>query len=233
MDCKKETLNEIGIKYNTDKASRVQERWRGRVEPELGTISGRDYLKYYDFFLSSLKSETFTLLELGVYYGASLRMWGDYFPNAQIVGIDLEQDTIFANKRIDIICCDSTSQKLLDNIKKYKGTIKCIIDDCSHSWGEQRTSFEMLFPILESGGYYIVEDLNFGSHGAYDEPCCWDSQSFFDYTKDRLNIMQASLDMDRKSYRPFFDQFPKHIQEIELSLDFVTFIPGAIIFRKV
>lgn len=47
------------------------------------------YLPIYEQLLFPLREQPFTLLELGVWSGASLEMWRDSFPRATIVGIDL------------------------------------------------------------------------------------------------------------------------------------------------
>ncbi len=38
--------------------------------------------------------------------GASLRMWRDYFPNAQIVGADIDPKYMFADERISKVVVD-------------------------------------------------------------------------------------------------------------------------------
>ena len=38
--------------------------------------------------------------------GASLRVWRDYFPNAEIVGIDIDGDVLFIEERIATFQCD-------------------------------------------------------------------------------------------------------------------------------
>ncbi len=223
---KKVTLSELGLKYNTDKAS--------LFVYNNTTLKGHDYLKYYELFLKELKKEHFTLVELGCFTGASLKMWKEYFPKAEIAGVDLNPKlTSLEEDRIHFICSNAVSIELLQKLNKFKN-IKCIIDDCSHAWSDQRRSFEMLFPILSSGGYYIIEDLECGSMGAYPNypPTVLDSQIFWDYAADRMRILRVSESCNQIQYRPFFNQLPKHIQDIELSIDMSIIVPGSIIFRK-
>ena len=52
------TLDEIGLKYGTDKSS-----------------SHHHYLPFYETFMAPLRDAPITLLEIGVYQGASLRTW--------------------------------------------------------------------------------------------------------------------------------------------------------------
>src|SRR5215203_706034 len=64
-------LCDLAEKYGTDKGP-----------------SGHNYTPYYEEYLQHRRFRALTLLELGVWKGASLRMWRDYFPSATIVGID-------------------------------------------------------------------------------------------------------------------------------------------------
>ncbi len=223
---KKISLDELGIKYNTDKASLYT---RNNV-----TLKGHDYLKYYELFLKELKKETFTMVELGCFTGASLKMWKEYYPKAQIVGVDLNPNLKrLEEERIHFLCSNAVASDLPAKLKEFKN-IKCIIDDCSHAWGDQRRSFEMLFPILNGGGYYIIEDLECGAMGAYPNypPKVLDAQVFWDYAIDRMRILRVSENRNQINFRPFFKQLPKHIQDIELSIDMAFLVPGSIIFRK-
>ena len=123
-----------------------------------------NYLNKYEFFLNPFKHEHFNLLELGVFRGSSLMMWYDYFKNANIFGVDINRDCVkFSNDRINIHILN------LDDLNSYSelynNRYKIIIDDASHFWDHQIFSFFNLFSVLESGGIYIIEDLqtNFGS----------------------------------------------------------------------
>lgn len=220
-------LDSLGVKYNTDKASRYNRR--GNVVP------GHDYLRHYEIFLSHLRDEKFTLVELGCYTGASLKMWKEYFAQAHIIGVDLnEKLSSLEQERISFICSDAVADSLPSKLASYNEDILCIIDDCSHAWGDQRRSFEMLFPLIKSGGYYIIEDLECGAAGAYPAypPKVLDAQIFWDYAMDRMKILRVSEKRNPINFRPFFSQLPPHIQEIEKSIDMAFIVPGSVIFRK-
>ena len=84
------------------------------------------------------------------------------------------------------------------------------------------------------GGYYIIEDLECGAAGAYPSypPKVLDAQVFWDYAADRMRILRVSENRNQINFRPFFNQLPKYIQDIELSIDMALIVPGSIIFRK-
>ena len=69
------TLNEIGLEHKTDKSTMTH-----------------CYLDIYESYLGKWRDKEFTLLEIGVAAGNSLRMWREYFTKAHIYGIDINPD---------------------------------------------------------------------------------------------------------------------------------------------
>jgi hypothetical protein len=67
-----QSLDETGLLEGTDKGS---------------TTHG--YLWHYDRILGHLRHEPISLLEIGIFRGASLRMWSRHFDVATIVGADI------------------------------------------------------------------------------------------------------------------------------------------------
>ena len=61
--------------------------------------------------------------------GASLRMWRDFFPNATVIGVDIDKNILFSETRIQTFQCDQTdklsiSQFIINaNLKKMTGTL--------------------------------------------------------------------------------------------------------------
>ncbi|MDL2227079.1 class I SAM-dependent methyltransferase [Deltaproteobacteria bacterium OttesenSCG-928-M10] len=138
-------LEAIGHKHQTDKSGR--------------TPGGHDYLRKYEFFLRPLRHKQFTLLELGIFKGASLSTWAEYFSGARIVGVDIEPETrVFAGGRVEIIIGDLSRTDFLRSLNDLNA--KVIIDDASHWWPDQLRALFVLYPALMSGGIYIVEDIH-------------------------------------------------------------------------
>lgn len=96
--------------------------------------------------------------------GASLRSWRDFFPNAQIVGVDIQPDTQFVEDRIRTFLCNSadtaTSQELLTSLNTQ---FDIIIDDGSHHHDNQLSTLKNFFPAVKANGIYIIEDIYPGS----------------------------------------------------------------------
>lgn len=138
------TLNDIGLKYDADKSSRFHH--------------------YLDFYQKMLPDREFSgrLLEIGVMDGLSMKMWREYYPNAEIVGIDIKDMSMFHNT--DWQVPESVKLLTLDGTKEADmrplGMFDIIIDDGSHYMSQQQASFELLYySQLNKGGMYILEDL--------------------------------------------------------------------------
>jgi hypothetical protein len=120
---------------------------------------GHDYLRKYEFFLKGLKDREFTLLELGIFRGASLRTWTEYFTRARIIGVDVEPATIeHAEGRVEVILGDLSQTPFVESLGAFGAQV--IIDDASHWWTDQLRSLFVLYPKMPGGGIYIVEDIH-------------------------------------------------------------------------
>lgn len=226
-------LDKQGFIHGTDKASLIN---RG------GSCDlSHDYLRHYDFLFHSFKADKFSLIEFGCSRGDSLRMWEQYFPEAEIYGVDLDESAKKHEKgHVHIVIGDATSQETYDTLKAETGGAFIILDDASHAWSDQRRSFELFWDLLTPGGFYVVEDLMCGANGAYPKypPKILDSQPFFNYVQDRCKVLMWSpskiyvWDENKEENSPHFKLLPEHVQKIEREMDMCIFIPGAIIVRK-
>jgi hypothetical protein len=118
-----------------------------------------DYLRHYERIFAPWRERTFFMWEIGVAKGASLLLWRDYFPNATIVGVDINPlCKQFEGPRIVV---EIGSQDDPEFLLKLCATDHpaIIIDDGSHRADHILFTFERLFPHLLSGGIYVIEDL--------------------------------------------------------------------------
>src|SRR5271165_182452 len=120
------------------------------------------YLNHYERHFRHFADGNINLLELGIYRGGSLLQWRDFFPNSQIVGLDLDPVAIDdPTGRIITYQGDQTDLGLLDRIAKECAPdgFDIIIDDASHIAALTKISFWHLFDNhLKRGGYYVIED---------------------------------------------------------------------------
>lgn len=157
-------LNELFDKYGSDKGNLPSCPERGHA-----------YGEFYESKMSRFVDKPIRLLEIGVcntdfctvcnkfYHGYpkqphSLLAWRDYFPKAEIVGLDYVDFTDFEYDRIKIIKGNQSSfEDLYSTIED--GMFDIIIDDGSHFYIHQIYTFATMFPLLNPGGLYIIEDI--------------------------------------------------------------------------
>jgi hypothetical protein len=138
------TLNEIGLKHDTDKVSGLH-----------------DFLNFYERRLSHLRTASFTMFEVGVLRGGSLKTWSEYFPNATVVGIDITQSCKqFEGGNAHVRIGNATDVSFLFDLVSEFGRPTVFLDDGSHRWDDMISTFQTAFPLLKPGGFYIVEDLD-------------------------------------------------------------------------
>ena len=135
--------------------------------------------------------------------GGSLRVWRDYFPNATIHGVDIEEDCIIDEERIKTFIFRSMD---LHNCKKHLFDFKydIIIDDGDHSAISQLITLKNLLPLLKKGGLYFIEDI--GGYQGYPEPDgSWYKPELLLEFKDELykTVEKYGLSVDSSINRPF------------------------------
>jgi hypothetical protein len=93
--------------------------------------------------------------------GASLRVWRDYFPNAQIYGADIDKDILFQEDRIKTFYINQLDPS---EIKSFWSGIQenefdFMLDDGLHTYEAGSCLFENSINFLKDGGIYIIEDV--------------------------------------------------------------------------
>jgi SAM-dependent methyltransferase len=146
------TLTELANMFGSDKGTKIGD-W--------DTAHG--YAPIYEHFLAARRSEPLRLLEIGVWKGASLRMWERYLPQARIVGVDiLPEARQAASDRSQVVIGDASDPNFIRSIVDscFDGTVDVVVDDGSHVLDQQLAALETLFPLLSEGGLYFVEDIS-------------------------------------------------------------------------
>ena len=81
----------LALKYGTDKGGNHL----------LAGETCHQYTPTYYKLLEPYRYNIKSVLEIGVNYGPSLRMWRDFFPNAHIIGLDSNAECLFNEERIE------------------------------------------------------------------------------------------------------------------------------------
>jgi len=140
-------LSRLGLECGTDKAT-----WH-------------EYTPFYDKLLSGKLAEYTKILELGIYRGESLRMWQEYFDKAKVTGLDWDQSVVDAARQLDphisafqVDCGSAQALNAWLTRAPAFPEFDLIVDDASHKKAHQTTALRTLWPHLNVGGTYIVED---------------------------------------------------------------------------
>ena len=159
-------LSRIAEKSGTDKGGRSQNihfSW----EPH-------NYADFYDLLFFGRRNTIRNILEVGTGSndelvkggmgakakpGASLFMWRDYFPNANIFGADIDPKALVFDERIKCFQVDQTDPDSVKNLAKaLPSELDLIVDDGLHEFQAAITLFQGLRGLMSSQGLYVIED---------------------------------------------------------------------------
>lgn len=160
-----------------------------RLANRLGSDKGdqhydrHNYTRVYSALFAPLREQPLRLLEIGLLHilakewadrskrsmgttsatrAPSLEMWSAYFPNATIFGFDINDFSSVQIERCKIVRGDMGSREDLTKlVNERNGPFDIIIDDASHASHHQQIALGFLFPYLNPGGLYIIEDLTY------------------------------------------------------------------------
>jgi hypothetical protein len=123
------------------------------------------YIPIYERNFSRFRGTEVRILEIGVSKGGSLQMWREYFgPKAIIFGIDIDPKCAeIKGLNAEVRIGSQDNEEFLKSVVSEMGGVDIIIDDGSHLMEHVSSSLNILYPILNQNGLYVVEDL----HTAY------------------------------------------------------------------
>lgn len=137
--------------------------------PDLFTV--HSYGDVYEEILAPYRTTAKNILEIGLFTGARLKIWEEYFTGT-VHGIDCDEQPhggmadlrpMIASGKHNIHIFDACDTKEIE--RRFKGiTFDIVIDDAAHSLEQNLTLFEAWKPYMNKGGLYIIEDI-----GSIDE----------------------------------------------------------------
>ena len=153
-----ENLTDLADRYGSDKGS-----------------GKHRYTELYHMLFHPYRNRKITFLEMGLLIGGpehgndpdrettdcpSIRMWLEYFPKAEIHGLDVSDFSWFEHERFTFHRCDMDDRdNIAATMEEFDTAPTIVIDDASHASHHQQNAFLEIFPRLESGGLYVIEDL--------------------------------------------------------------------------
>jgi hypothetical protein len=112
----------------------------------------------YENEFAPYKDSSLNLLEIGISGGHSLKVWSEYFTQATIYGLDISLDQFKVAPvpdNVRVILGDGTKPEVFESLPSFT----LVIDDASHSLHDQLETFKIVFPTMQKGGLYIIEDI--------------------------------------------------------------------------
>jgi predicted O-methyltransferase YrrM len=130
------------------------------------------YLELYENLLASKKVTAKNVLEIGIgngqgiTNGGSIKLWHDYFLNANVYALDIQHidniwDEIKNNERIilhtsvDAYTEEFVKTEFIDKNIKFD----MMLDDGPHTLESMKTFIQLYTPLLEDNGLLIIEDI--------------------------------------------------------------------------
>lgn len=134
------------------------------------------YTEIYEILFSAIRYSARNIFECGIGTndvtkhgnlsikckpGASLRVWRDYFPNADIWGGDIDKNVLFSEERIKTGYMDQTSPETIERFFASAGVkaFDVMLDDGLHTFDAAKCLFDHASQYLAPEGFYIIEDL--------------------------------------------------------------------------
>lgn len=172
--------------------------------------TAHSYIEWYEETFSDRRTEELNVLEIGVLFGGSLKMWQKYFENSQIYGIedfsqqdgqwhyqfepvdgDAVMEEINSHERITLFNFDCENPTLIEGHLQDL-SFDIIIDDANHKLIQQIKNFENYYPYVNEGGIYICEDVQSAE----------DAQDLKDFIIEKYpnkEVYIVELDLNKKS----------------------------------
>lgn len=160
MFCRRTELCKIAYQHGTDKCPQVRHPYT---------------LAYFDMFAHQ-RDRIKKVVELGIgsrrhrhnlmrlfgvrsRLGASLYMWRDFFPNAEVIGADCHANCMFEDERIRTVLCDEMDPESLVRLADNVGPdVDLFIDDAIHDEETQIQTARILLPRFPKS-VYVIEDV--------------------------------------------------------------------------
>lgn len=143
----RKTIDQLAIEFGTDKSSLAH-----------------DYCTFYEELFGHLRDKECSILEFGIKTGASLRMWEEAFPKADVIGIDITlKKMVTPPIRAKTLALDLGSPTAIKWICSKYGPFDVAIDDSAHTTEIVHRIIEGVWPnAIKPGGWLVIEDVNSG-----------------------------------------------------------------------
>lgn len=200
------SLDQLALIHNCDKSS-----------------GHHDYCRIYEKYLEEHRNSPINFLEIGYggytspnQGGESARMWLEYFTKASINIVELHKK-INVPERINLLYGSQDHPDTFESLNN----LDLVIDDGSHVSRLTISSFEIVWPKLNTGGLYIIEDL----HSSYTFPYYLDANPNPNEGRTIMNYLKRLAD---EVNADFLDEKYK----FGLGIEYIHFYKDLVIIKK-
>jgi len=132
---------------------------------KVSALTGHGYFRAYQR-IALETGPAGRVCEVGVYRGASLKMWQALFPAGLVAGVDNAPYAAWPPGTVQVVAeqDDPGLPALLTEVSP--DGFDLIVDDASHDGKLTRRTWELLWPLVRPGGYYVIEDWSEGTMAA-------------------------------------------------------------------
>jgi cephalosporin hydroxylase len=154
------------------------------------------YIDIYENLFQRKKETAKNVLEVGILMGGSIKLWDDYFTNAQVYGIDITPyDEVWNEiKNKDSITLhtstDAYKKEFVESTLASK-KFDILIDDGPHTLESMKSFLRFYSPLLAEDGILIIEDI---------QSCYW-IDILRESTPDHLKPFMKVYDLRDKKLR--------------------------------
>jgi cephalosporin hydroxylase len=122
------------------------------------------YIDIYENLFQSKKETAKNVLEVGILMGGSIKLWDDYFTNAQVYGLDImpfDQVWNEIKNKESITLYTSTDAYKKEFVESTLASKKfdILIDDGPHTFESIKAFLHLYSPLLAEDGILIIEDI--------------------------------------------------------------------------
>lgn len=165
-------MHEIDWRHGDPDFRKISSDFYEIWERQEGGHKKYSYFALYDRLFSPYRNTGATLLEIGVYKGASIKSWREYLGDGStVVGVDVNPDCVQWDDPADrrhVRIGDQSDPAFLQRLGEEFGPFNIVVDDGSHMTDHQIASFNGLFArYVAPGGVYFIEDTNTSLWAAY------------------------------------------------------------------
>ena len=122
-----------------------------------------------------IRQQVLNVTEIGVAAGQSLQMWHDFFPRAQLWGLDLNSGACFercpskfaGHPRVHLRWGNSCKKPHVDRLGFARESMDLVLDDGDHFPLSNEITLVHFWPFVKKGGYYVIEDVAWQATGRY------------------------------------------------------------------